>query len=132
MKVVDASVVLQWLVEEPSGRWLTLLEQHREGSEPLAAPELIHYEIANVLIRKLTLPLDDALDAWERLLALDIETYTFAAEQYGDSLRLAHEEKLTAYDASYLALARALKAKLVTADRKLAAAAARLGLADRT
>jgi len=85
-----------------------------------------------VLIRKLRLPLDDALDAWQRLAALDIATYTFAAEQYGDSLRPAHEEKLTAYDASYLALARALDAKLVTADRKLDAAAARRGLADRT
>jgi len=131
VKVVDASLVLQWLVAEPSGRWMTLLEQHREGSEPLVAPELIHHEIANVLIRKLPLPLDDALDAWERLVALDIETYTFAAEQYGESPRLAHEEKLTAYDASYLALARALDAKLVTADRTLDAAAARLGLADR-
>lgn len=131
MKIVDASVVLQWLVQQPSGPWLALLAEHREGTEPLAAPELIHYEIANVLIRKLPLSVDEALDAWDRLLALDIETYTLGAEQYSDSMRLARDEKLTVYDASYLALARVLRAKLVTADRQLAAAATRLGLADR-
>lgn len=132
MKVVDASVVLQWLVAHPAGPWRTLFEAHRAGTEPLAAPELIHYEVANVLVRKLGLPVDDALDAWERLLALEIETYTLAAEQYRESLRLAHNEKLTVYDASYLALARELRTPLVTADRKLGAAAIRLGLADRS
>jgi predicted nucleic acid-binding protein len=132
VKVVDASVVLQWLVERPAAPWRALLEAHREGTEPLAAPELIHYEVTNVLVRKLGLPVDDALDAWERLLALEIETYTLAAEQYRESLRLAHDEKVTVYDASYLALARELRAPLVTADRKLGAAAIRLGLADRS
>ena len=41
-------------------------------------------------------------------------------------LDLAERTGLTAYDASYLWLARELKAELVTLDRKLAAAEAKL------
>jgi len=43
---------------------------------------------------------------------------------FGDLLELAGDTGLTAYDASYLWLARELHAELVTLDRRLAAAAA--------
>ena len=55
MKVVDASVVLQWLPEEPSDKSAALIEAHVRGNDLLVAPELIHYEIGNVLATKLKL-----------------------------------------------------------------------------
>ncbi|MGH7056992.1 MAG: type II toxin-antitoxin system VapC family toxin [Acetobacteraceae bacterium] len=47
------------------------------------------------------------------------------AVDHGAALDLAEEPDLTVHDASFLWLARALGAELVTLDRKLAAAASR-------
>ncbi len=60
MRVVDASVVLQWLLEQPSARSTETLDGHLNGSEPLVAPELLNYEIGNVLVTKVKLTAQDA------------------------------------------------------------------------
>lgn len=131
MTVVDASVVLQWLLEEASARSRPILERHLSGRDPAVAPELLYYEVGNVLATKTRLGADETTELFERLLTLDIETHTLGADEYHASLRLARRHGLSVYDASYLALALAVGAKLVTADRRLAAVAARLGIAER-
>ena len=62
----------------------------------------------------------DAIRAAFRL-ASRLKVETVAVDQ-AEILDLAETTGLTAYDASYLWLARALDAELVTLDRKLAAA----------
>jgi predicted nucleic acid-binding protein len=124
VKIVDASVVLQWLLEEPSTGSKQILEGHLNGSEPLLAPELLNYEVGNVLATKVRLTFDDAAEIFGNFLNLQIETYSLGAEEYKTSLDLAHRYRLTVYDASYLALALALDVLLVTADKKFATRAA--------
>ena len=55
MRVVDDSVVFQWLLEQPSARSREILEGQLNGSEPLVAPELLNYEVGNVLVTKVKL-----------------------------------------------------------------------------
>ncbi len=131
MTVVDASVALKWLLEGPSGRSEEILEKHLSGSEVLVAPELLHYEVGNVLVTKAALSSQDASDLFGYFLDLDIQTYSLGAEEYRASLDLAHKYKVTVYDASYLALALALDIQLVTADRKLTTRASPLGIIQR-
>lgn len=130
MRVVDASVVLQWLLENPSARSREILEEHLNGSEPLVAPELLNYEVGNVLVTKARLGSQDAADLFGYFLDLRIESYSLGADEYQASLDLAHRYKLTVYDASYLALALALDVRLVTADKKLAARAGPLKIVE--
>ena len=104
MRVVDASVVLQWLLEQPSASSTEILEGHLNGSEPLVAPELLHYEVGNVLGPKVKLTAQDASELFNHFLGLGIETYSLGADEYRVSLDLACRYKLTVYDASYLAL----------------------------
>ena len=89
----------------------------------MAAPSLLDYELANVCLTKIKRQPGrrEALRAAFRLAhRLKVET---VAVDPAAMLDLAEATGLTAYDASYLWLARSLGGELVTLDRKLSAAA---------
>ncbi|WP_022927217.1 type II toxin-antitoxin system VapC family toxin [Patulibacter americanus] len=115
MNVVDAGVVVELLVGSLDGDAL--------GAEDLAAPHLIDSEVTNVL-RALARrgALDDvaAAAALDGFAALDMDR--FGAEALRPRMwDLRHN--LSAYDATYVALAEAADATaLLTTDRRLAAA----------
>lgn len=131
MRVVDASVVLKWLLEVSPGESRNILEQHVAGEDVLVAPELLNYEIGNVLATKVPLLAQQARELFGYFLDLDIQTYSLGDSEYIASLELARKYKLTAYDASYLVLALTLKTGLITADHKLATRAVSLGIIQR-
>jgi predicted nucleic acid-binding protein len=124
--VVDASVVLKWLLAETSERSHAILEDHLNGSDRLVAPELLYYEVGNVLVTKVRLDAKAVSELFGYFLDLHIESYSLGAEEYRASIDLAHKYKLTVYDAAYLALALTINVKLVTADKRLATRAAAL------
>jgi predicted nucleic acid-binding protein len=118
-KVVDASALAALVVAEPEAENIA---KQLDGAR-LAAPSLVNFELANVCLTKIRRQPNerDALRAAFRLAhRLRVETVTVDHTAVVD---LAEITGLTAYDASYLWLARELDAELVTLDRKLAAAA---------
>jgi predicted nucleic acid-binding protein len=122
-KVVDSSALAALLFGEPDGERVA---PRLEGAT-LAAPALMPFEIANVCLNKIRRRPEqrDSLIAGFSLLAhmgIEIVDVDHAA-----ALALAERTNLTAYDASYLWLARALDADLVTLDRRLEAAQAERG-----
>jgi predicted nucleic acid-binding protein len=100
------------------------------GAQPAVAPELLSYEIANVLARGAGLGPGPARAGHERFLALEVETYSLSERDYAAALELALAHKITVYDASYVALAQALGVRFATADRRLADRIAALGVAE--
>ncbi len=121
IKVVDASALAALLFGEKEAE---AVAASLEGAR-LAAPALLGFELANVCLTKMRRhPAQrEALRAAFRLAdRLAVET---VAVDHGAALDLAEATGLTAYDASYLWLARTLGGDLVTLDRKLAAAMAR-------
>jgi predicted nucleic acid-binding protein len=119
--VVDASVVLAWLLRDPlPERYEHLLDDHVSGRVPAAAPELLHYEVANVLVRGAGLDGPAARTGYDRFAGLEIATFALGDAEYRAALHLALDRGVTVYDASYVALAAALDAPFVTADRLLA------------
>jgi predicted nucleic acid-binding protein len=79
--VIDASVAVKWFVVEPdSPSAHQLLEAHAWGSTTLVAPDLIVYEVANVLLHLPTLTTGEAQRALERLYELELELITPSAE----------------------------------------------------
>jgi predicted nucleic acid-binding protein len=120
VKVVDASALAALLFGEPDGEAIAA----RLGDAHLTAPVLLGFELANVcLIKARRHPMQaQALTAAFALRhPLGIEEIAVDHDQV---FALAAQTGLTAYDASYLWLARQLDAELVTLDRQLERAAA--------
>ena len=118
VKVVDASALAALLFAEPEAETIA---ERLEGAR-LVAPSLLDFELANVCLTKIRRQpsqreaLRTAFGLADRLR---VET---VAIDHAASLDLAEATGLTAYDASYLWLARTLGAELITLDRKLTAA----------
>lgn len=129
MLVVDASFVVPILVDETYSEFAHQV-MRATGAEPLAAPTLLHWEVANVLWKKLIrseLDETQAIEAgviFERL-AIELSPPT---EQVELLAQAGVDNGLTAYDAAYLALAVRERAPLATTDEDLAQAARRCGL----
>jgi len=110
--VLDASAAISALVNAGSAR-----EALDDGQ--VHVPHLIDSEVASGLRRQVMdgdLAPDDgwlALDTWRHLGVTRYPVYALLDRVW--QLR----ENLTAYDASYVALAEALNCSLVTADRRI-------------
>lgn len=119
--VVDASVAVKWLFDEPdSNRAVALLEAADKRRIKLIAPRILTVEIANAL--------------WKRMRRGDLDRRgTLEAAKYFESvcpllypieglwrsaLSLAIEYDHPVYDCLYLTLADGLFSDLVTADER--------------
>ena len=121
-KVVDASALAAIAFAEPGAdAVIDEIDGHR-----LHAPTLVVFELMNVAwnrSRKQPAAASLFLDALEVLEGLGLR---FRGINQEEVVRLGLSTGLTAYDASYLWLARALDMPLVTLDRKLGAHAKNL------
>ncbi|MEO8340013.1 MAG: type II toxin-antitoxin system VapC family toxin [Nitrospirota bacterium] len=120
MIVVDASVVIEVLLNTPAG--IQMADQFFDPDETLHAPHLLDVEVAQVLRRYAR---TGELDAARGLQALE-DLVDFPLTRYPHDLFLFRiwelRHNVTAYDAAYIALAEALGALLLTRDAALASA----------
>jgi predicted nucleic acid-binding protein len=117
--VADASVVANALADEGTDGELARSELRSAGE--LAAPDLVDVETVAVMRRRWlagTLTARRFRTAIDDLELLDLDRYPTLP-----FMRRAYElrHNLTAYDASYIALAELLGSELLTGDRHLAA-----------
>ena len=118
--VVDASLVVKWLLREPgSDSARDLVARWTEsGTQPMA-PRLLIYEVANVLLRRVRrdqLSLNQALRTFTNLLELGIELVD-DAQVHKRAIEIAtYVNQGAVYDAHYLALAERLNCECWTAD----------------
>lgn len=120
MIILDASVILKMIFEEQDTNLvLQLIENHITGKEKMAAPELLYYELANVLATKTPLSVKSSSSALTEIFNLEIETYTLGVEEFLSSINISYKYKISVYDASYMILAERLNCNFITADVKL-------------
>lgn len=121
-KVVDASALAAIAFAEPGAdAVLDQIDGHR-----LHAPTLAVFELMNVAwkrARKQPRATDLFLEALDMLEGLSLR---FRGIDQGEVVKLGLATGLSAYDATYLWLAQALRMPLVTLDRKLGAHAKKL------
>jgi predicted nucleic acid-binding protein len=130
--VIDASSVLAWCFEDeggPEADWLI----DRVAAEGAVVPGIWPLEVANGLLtgerRGRIKPAESAaFVAMVEELPIVADPAT-GARALHETISLAREHRLSAYDTAYLELAMRLGVPLATGDRALAAAAARTGVA---
>jgi predicted nucleic acid-binding protein len=117
--VLDAGAAVAYLVVEPAGSWV---EDQIRRARVVLAPHLLDFEVASALrglVRRRELTGRRA----QRAL-LDLSDLRLIRHSARDLLpRIwSRRESLSAYDASYIALAELLAIPLVTTDARLARA----------
>jgi predicted nucleic acid-binding protein len=117
--VVDASVVAAALADDARDGDRA---RARLRGEQLAAPELIDLEVASVLRGQLRSGSLDVRRAELALTDLDAMPIQRAPHRPLRPRCWQLRDNLTIYDAAYVALAEAVNADLLTADRRLARA----------
>lgn len=116
--VVDASVVIKWVIEETGTQDALALRRHR-----LLAPDLLIPECANILwkkVRRQELTGDEARLAARLIERADID-FVPSRRLLEAATNLALLLDHPAYDCLYLALARSSGCCFVTADAKFCA-----------
>lgn len=122
--VVDASVVLAISLQEPAfKRAESILREHSGAGGALLAPAILWLELVNVLVRRYRQPPALVLESIVDLETLGLESVDLDRPQLLLTIDAVARHGLSAYDAAYLALTESADAQLVTADRRLAAAA---------
>jgi predicted nucleic acid-binding protein len=118
VKVLDASAVASMAFLEPTAG---AIQQRVRDCEWLA-PSLLKFELANICARKIrAMPQNrDTLIAQHRSTLMAPVSYTDVNHE--EAVLLAELYRLTAYDASYLWLAKDRSCELVTLDEDLAKA----------
>ena len=114
--VVDSSVAIKWVVEEPGSKEALALFRHR-----LFAPDLLIAECANALWKKARrneLTTEEASLCARLLQSADVELSPMRP-LLESATRLAVALDHPAYDCVYLVLAESLSCDLVTADARL-------------
>jgi predicted nucleic acid-binding protein len=117
--VVDASAMVAALVVE--GDHASALRDRLRG-ERLQAPHLIDIEVLSAL-RRLIRASELAADSADRAV-VRLRRWPLRRHPHSQLLSRVHQlrESVTSYDATYLALAEAIEAPLVTCDGPLARA----------
>jgi predicted nucleic acid-binding protein len=117
MLVVDASVLLEFLLETPLGR--RSAERLLDRREEFHSPHLLDVEFVQVL-RKLTRRGKLEASGAQQMLEV-LQSLPLTRHSHIEYLRRIWElrESISAYDAAYVALAEGLDAPLLTCDARL-------------
>ncbi|MBN1270644.1 MAG: type II toxin-antitoxin system VapC family toxin [Candidatus Aminicenantes bacterium] len=119
--VTDASVILKWFSqtgEKDLDKAIQLRKDFKERNIDLYAPELLIYEIANVLRYKKILGDDIIHKAISSIYDMDI-LWPVNSGVMSRALTIARLYHITVYDSSYLSFAQSVGCHLITADKKL-------------
>ena len=129
--VIDASLALQWFLEDESERGYSLAILARLEDNEAVVPILWFYEVGNGLTmahRRKRITLDQVIQFLGKVEALPIQVGVQETETILQLTRLAQAQGLTNYDAAYLDLAARLRLPLATTDKGLRRAAEVVGV----
>lgn len=122
--VLDASAGIAVVRDEPRAEWVrNLIAQAAARSRRTVVPATFWTEVVNVLGRRYRYAGDDILAAVATLDALELITIESERPGLLAVIDVCVRDGLSTYDATYLAMAEALEADLLTLDNGLAAAA---------
>lgn len=119
--VTDTSVFVKWLNqdnEQDLDKADKILHEVESGQVEIVLPELIKYELGNVLLKGKQLTPDQAYISLGTIYSLPVTFIGESEQQAKETYRLAHDLQVSYYDASFISLAKQYNATLVTDNIK--------------
>lgn len=119
--VVDSSVIIKWLNqqdEERTSQADKILEDAEKNKVILFTPELAKYEIGNALLIHKEVSVSDASVLFTTLFSFPIHFVSQSKKLANETYAVAQKEKITYYDASFIAVAKQENAILITDNLK--------------
>jgi len=119
--LLDSSVVIKWFRRSEIWRdaAIILRQEYLNGRLLIYVPDLLIFEIANVLRYKPDLNGPQVQEALRSLFDLQIRIVTISKELINKAIDLAYSQDLTIYDAAFVAMSVNLNIPFITADEKL-------------
>jgi predicted nucleic acid-binding protein len=118
--VLDTSIVLKrYKEEEYTEIALKIKKDFVEGLNEIIVPDLVLYEMANVL--RFTDGFNERLikKSLESFIDLGVDIVIPTIEMISLATKLSYKYKITVYDAIFIALSKIINGIFVTADKKL-------------
>lgn len=128
--VIDVNVAVKWVLRGPEERFVSqardLLHEHGNGEIQLIVPDLFWLELGNVLWKAVRIGRCTPPTAESAMLEVNRQKLITAPSQplLKSAFDIAVRFDRTVYDSTYVALASAFGAELITADERLANAMA--------
>ena len=120
MEVLDTSVVYKWYIEEKGTKEaLSIFRSFKNGETKISIPDLVFYELTNVLRFNSRNTAGDIIEIIDNLSNLNLDIVVPTRALLKDAVRLAYKYDITIYDAVFVALAQDLGYRFITADKKL-------------
>ena len=119
--VVDTSVFIKWLNqnnEQNLDNADKILNEVKTGQVEIIVPELMKYEIGNVLLKGKQLAPNQAYISLGTAYSLPVTFITESEQQATGTYTLAYNLGVSYYDASFMSLAKQYNAILVTDNIK--------------
>ncbi len=117
--VLDSSVVVKWFsTETKSGEALKLLDSYIQGTVELTISEILICEIGNALRYKPDYDIQKWKTALAQLYNLHMKLTHLTEDLASRTGEIAHEGKVTFYDALPVAIAENRKTICITADEE--------------
>lgn len=111
---------MKWFTkEEGRDHAIKYRDQFLKGEIDIALPDLILYELTNVLRYNPNFDKNDVSDAIRSIIGLGIQILVPTTRILNIAIEFSFEHDITVYDAIYVALARELHYDFVTADKRL-------------
>ena len=118
--VIDASVILKWFIEEnDSSKATAIKNNHITGLHTITIPDIAIYEVGNALRYKSEFSVREVARCLEDLYALSLDIIVPYPDIVYLVTEISRQNNITFYDAFYVALAKELGLKFITADRQL-------------
>ncbi len=119
--VLDSSVLIKWFRQGEvwASQALMLRDAYLDGRIGVLVPDLVAYELANVLRFKTDLSTEQVCAGVQSLFDLGLDWIAPSPAVMARAIEIARQYDTTVYDATFVALAERLEVKLVTADARL-------------
>ena len=118
--VLDASVIYKWFIDEIyKSQALKIREKIALSEGNIVIPDLLIYEISNALRYNTNYLNEDIKTAVRSLYDMEIDIVAPIPEVNDIAIDIARSKDIIVYDAYYIALAKEIGYKFITADKKL-------------